>query len=52
MTSTLKHGADHGHSDALDTIFWMDDFLEFMVVLRVIGIDINRLGEDAKMRSK
>jgi hypothetical protein len=52
MTSTLKHGANHGHSDGLDTIFGMDDFLEIMVALGVLRIDINRLGEDAKMRSK
>jgi hypothetical protein len=52
MTSTDEHEADHGRSDGINTIFGMDDFLEFMVALRVIGIDINRLSEDAKMRGK
>jgi hypothetical protein len=30
----------------------MDDFLEFMVTLGVIRININRLGEDDEMRGK
>jgi hypothetical protein len=43
MTSALEHEANHGHLDGLDTIFGMGDFLDFMVALRVIGIDIYRL---------
>jgi hypothetical protein len=52
MTSALKHGANHGHSDSLDTIIGMDYFLEFTVTLGVTRINVHGLGEDAKMRSK
>ena len=52
MTSALKHGADHGHSNSLDTMIGMDYFLEFTVTLGVTRINIHGLGEDAKMRSK
>jgi hypothetical protein len=52
MTSTLEEEAKHGHLNGLNTIFGMDDFLEFMVALRVIEINIYRLSEGAKMRGK
>jgi hypothetical protein len=52
MTSALEQEGYHGHSNGLDTICGMDDFLEFMVALRVIGIGRYRLSEAAKMRSK
>jgi hypothetical protein len=52
MTSALKHGANRGHSDSLDTIIRMDYFLEFTVTLGVTRINVHGLGEDAKMRSK
>jgi hypothetical protein len=52
MTSALKHGANHGHSDSLNTIIGMDYFLEFTVTLGVTRINVHGLGEDAKMRSK
>jgi hypothetical protein len=52
MTSALEQEADHGRLNGLNTIFGMDDFLEFMVALRVIGINICRLSEDVRMRGK
>jgi hypothetical protein len=52
MTSALEQEANHGHLDGLDTTIGMDDFLEFMVALRVIGIVIYRLSKNAKMRGK
>jgi hypothetical protein len=52
MTPTRKHGADDSHSDGLDSIVRMNDFLEFMVAFGVIRINIYRVRGDAKTRSK
>jgi hypothetical protein len=52
MTSTLEQEANHSPLNGLNTIVRMDDFLELMVTLRVIRIDVNRLSGDVKMRGK